>query len=124
MSVRSEKAAPLNASEQMQKEISEAMPADANLHEGAAYQTASSENPLRRTVVVSVRSTLNELCLSKAKGTWAPSSEALKSIRECHAHAHAHGPHPLLIPCTRFSSSQCSRRSTLPSTARPRFRAT
>jgi hypothetical protein len=67
----------------MAKQIADAQPTDAALHEGANYQTANAENPLHRTVVVSVRSTLNELCLSKAKGTWAPSSEALKSISKC-----------------------------------------
>lgn len=82
MSVRSEKTpnAPLNLSEQMQNEITAAQPADSHLAEGASYQTANSENPLHRTVVVSVRSSLNELCLQKTKGTWSPSSEALKSI--------------------------------------------
>ena len=84
MSVRSEKApvvpSAAKACEAMQKEIAAAQPADAALHEGASYQTANAENPLHRTVVVSVRSSLNELCLQKTKGTWSPSSEALKSI--------------------------------------------
>ena len=66
MSVRSEKGAvPMSASEQLAVNISDAQPTDAALHEGAAYQTASSENPLHRSVVVSVRSSLNELCLQK-----------------------------------------------------------
>lgn len=82
MSVRSEKQSmpALNASEAMQNEIIAAQPADAALHEGAAYHAATPENPLHRTVVVSIRSSLNELCLQKSRGTWQPSQEALKSI--------------------------------------------
>ena len=80
MSVRSEKAPTMPASEAMAVAISEAQPTDAALQEGAAYATANPENPLHRTVVVSVRSSLNDLCLQKAKGTWAPSAEALRSI--------------------------------------------
>lgn len=83
MSVRSEKqpmATPINACEAMQNEIIAAQPTDAALHEGAPYATANAENPLHRTVVVSVRSSMNELCLQRTKGTWSPSSEALKSI--------------------------------------------
>lgn len=81
MSVRSEKAAaPLSASESMAVAITDAQPADCQLAEGANFATAQSENPLTRTVVVSVRASLNDLCLQKQKGTWAPSSEALRSI--------------------------------------------
>ena len=70
----------LNASEAMQNEIIAAQPADAALHEGAAYHAATPENPLHRTVVVSIHSSLNELCLQKSRGNWQPSQEALKSI--------------------------------------------
>lgn len=81
MSVRSEKqVAPINASEQMATAISEAQPSDVVLHEGSAYSTSTAENPLHRSVVVSVRASLNDLCLQKAKSTWAPSAEALRSI--------------------------------------------
>ena len=81
MSVRSEKqVAPINASEQMALAISDAQPSDSALHEGATYSTSTAENPLSRTVVVSVRASLNDLCLQKAKSTWAPSTEALRSI--------------------------------------------
>lgn len=80
MSVRSEKTAPLSASEQMVAAISDAQPDDANLHEGAGFSTASADNPLFRTVVCSIRASLNDLCLQKQKGTWSPSGEALRSI--------------------------------------------
>jgi len=81
MSVRSEKAAAaLSASESMAVAITDAQPGDSQLAEGANFATAQSENPLTRTVVVSVRASLNDLCLQKQKGTWAPSSEALRSI--------------------------------------------
>jgi hypothetical protein len=81
MSVRNEKAAPVaSPAEAMAAAITEAQPADAALHEGASFNTASSENPLMRNVVVSIRSSLNDLCLKKDKASWAPSQEALRSI--------------------------------------------
>jgi hypothetical protein len=58
------------------------MPAstDAALGEGSSYCVASPDNPLHRNLVVSIRASLNDLCLSKSKGTWMPSSEALKAM--------------------------------------------
>ena len=53
---------------------------DLELAEGNNYCVASPDKPLRRQLVVSIRASLNELCLQKQKGTWAPSSDALKSI--------------------------------------------
>jgi hypothetical protein len=38
------------------------------------------EHPLKRSVVVSVRASLEDLCLRKAKATWAPSAEAVGAI--------------------------------------------
>ena len=58
----------------------EAGVAEAQLGEGNSYCVASPDNPLRRNLVVSIRASLNSLCLKKSKGTWAPSSNALKSI--------------------------------------------
>ena len=81
MSVRSEKpATTATPAEQMAVAIADATPTDAALQEGAAFNTASAENPLTRNVVVSVRASLNELCLQKSKGTWAPTSEAMRNI--------------------------------------------
>lgn len=60
--------------------LSEAASTDAALGEGSSYCVASPDNPLKRNVVVSIRASLNDLCLSKSKGTWAPSGDALKSI--------------------------------------------
>lgn len=82
MSVRSEKnnTNQLSASEAMTAAIAEAQPADSHLAEGMSYTTNTPENALHRTIVVSVRASLNELCLQKQKGTWAPSQEALRSI--------------------------------------------
>jgi|TARA_B110000046_G_scaffold12704_1_gene12530 hypothetical protein len=53
---------------------------DDSLGEGNSYCVASPDNPLKRQLVVSIRASLNDLCLQKTKGTWSPSSEALKSI--------------------------------------------
>lgn len=64
----------------MTNAITEAMPLNANLVEGASFNTAHAENPLHRRVVVSVRASLNDLCLQKQKGTWSPSAEAMRSI--------------------------------------------
>ena len=38
------------------------------------------EHPLKRSVVVSVRASLEDLCLRKAKATWSPSAEATAAI--------------------------------------------
>ena len=50
------------------------------LAEANTYNTAQVEHPLTRTVTVTIRSSLNDLCLKKAKATWAPSSDAIRSI--------------------------------------------
>jgi hypothetical protein len=60
--------------------INDAVSADAALGEGNSYCVATPDNPLKRNVVVSIRASLNDLCLSKSKGTWAPSTDALNSI--------------------------------------------
>ncbi len=86
MSVRSEVAPTSTPAADMQAALAEATPADAHLGEGQSYSVATPENPLRRQLVVSVRTSLNELCLNKQKGTWAPSGDALKAIFQC-AHA-------------------------------------
>lgn len=84
MSVRSEKnnASQISPVDAMNTAITEAQPADSHLAEGMSYTTNTPENALHRTIVVSVRASLNELCLQKQKGTWAPSQEALRSIMQ------------------------------------------
>ena len=56
----------------------------ANLHdplgEGNSYATVTSENPLHRDVCVSIKASLNDLCLQKGKGKWEPSQEALRHV--------------------------------------------
>ena len=73
MSVRSEKStAPMaSPADQMSLAISEAQPTDAALQEGAAFNTANAENPLTRNVVISVRASLNELCLQKSESNFS-----------------------------------------------------
>tara|TARA_B100000575_G_scaffold194892_1_gene157508 strand:- start:2264 stop:2701 length:438 start_codon:yes stop_codon:yes gene_type:complete len=80
MSVRSETATATSPATDISTALAEAQPADAHLGEGQSYTVATPENPLQRQLVVSVRSSLNELCLNKAKGMWAPSGDALKAI--------------------------------------------
>ena len=82
MSVRSEKTVAMNPTDAMNAAITEAQPADSALAEHAAFSTNNAENPLHRSVVVSVRASLNELCLQKQKGVWAPSAEAMRSIMQ------------------------------------------
>tara|TARA_Y100000748_G_scaffold96863_1_gene80723 strand:+ start:125 stop:523 length:399 start_codon:yes stop_codon:yes gene_type:complete len=78
MSVR---AAPLNtAAADLGTAIAEVQPEAAALAEGNSFSTQSQETPLTRNIVVSIRASLNDLCLQKSKGSWAPSPEALKSI--------------------------------------------
>lgn len=56
----------------------------ANIHdplgEGNSYQTANPDNPMHRDVCVSIKASLNDLCLQKGKGKWGPSSEALRHM--------------------------------------------
>ena len=49
-------------------------------HTNTYTHTTPQDNPLQRNLVVSIRASLNDLCLSKGKGTWAPSADALKAI--------------------------------------------
>ena len=52
-----------------------------DLSEGAAgFTTASQDNPLKRNVVVSIRSTLAELSRNAGLGNWQPSTDQLKAI--------------------------------------------
>lgn len=50
------------------------------LAEGNSYNVTNAANPLSRTVHVEIRATLNDLCLQRNKGTWAPTPDALKAI--------------------------------------------
>ena len=119
----------MGASDQMAQAITEAQPTDAALQEGAAYSTATPENPLQRNIVVSVRASLNELCLQKQKGTWAPSTEALRSmfqqkVRYTHTRTTRRPPPTSPQPLTRLAPVRPVRRSTRASTAPPMPRVT
>ena len=50
------------------------------LGEGNSYVTANPDHPLEREVVVSIKASLNDLCLQKNKATWQPTQEALRSM--------------------------------------------
>ena len=78
MSVRSDKPKP--GASDAAAVLTEASSTDAVLGEGNSYCIASPDNPLKRNLVVSIRASLNDLCLSKSKGTWAPTSDALKQM--------------------------------------------
>ena len=51
-----------------------------SLAEGNSYCVANPDNPLKRTLVVSIKASLNDMCLQKSRGVWSPSQEALRSI--------------------------------------------
>ena len=53
---------------------------DMALAEGSSYCVAQPDKPLKRQLVVSIRASLDDLCRSRSKSVWSPSSEALKSI--------------------------------------------
>ena len=45
------------------------------------FNTTNAAHPLKRTVVVNIRASLNDLCLKKSRATWAPpSAEATRAI--------------------------------------------
>lgn len=60
--------------------ISAAQNIDPALAEANEFTTNNPEHPLKRSVVVSVRASLEDLCLRKAKATWSPSAEATATI--------------------------------------------
>ena len=60
--------------------INAAQQADSQLGEANAISTSHPDHPLKRTVVATIRSTMSDLCLRRAKATWAPSADALRSI--------------------------------------------
>ena len=60
--------------------ISAAQNLDAALAEANDFSTNSPQHPLKRTLVVSVRASLEDLCLRKAKESWTPSCEATAAI--------------------------------------------
>lgn len=57
--------------------------ANANEHHLAGaneFNTSNPSHPLKRTVVINIRSSLADLCLKKSRATWSPpSSEATKA---------------------------------------------
>lgn len=60
--------------------INAAQDADGAHNEAGDFNTANVDHPLTRSVSVSLRASLNDLCLRKARSTWAPTAEALQSI--------------------------------------------
>ena len=60
--------------------INAAQAADSPMSEANDFNTINPDHPLRRTVVATIRASLDDLCLRKAKSTWAPSPEALQQI--------------------------------------------
>lgn len=52
-----------------------------HLNPANEFNTSNPEHPLKRTVVVNIRASLNDLCLKKARATWQPPNvDATKAI--------------------------------------------
>ena len=52
---------------------------DQHLAQANDFNTSNPNHPLKRTVVINIRSSLADLCLKKSRATWSPpSSEATK----------------------------------------------
>ena len=98
MSVRQNAVATTSPSTASIMEVTEkAIDANLSLGEANSFAVANPEHPLRRNVVVSVKASLNELCLQKTRGTWAPSPESLRAIFQVYCH-HRFLPALLLYP--------------------------
>ena len=69
-------------------------PSDHALAAANDFNTSSPEHPLKRTVVINIRSSLSDLCLRGARATWSPpSAEATKAIFQ-QAPSHRTFKHP------------------------------
>lgn len=52
-----------------------------HLAQANEFNTSNPNHPLKRTVVINIRSSLSDLCLKKSRATWSPpSAEATKAI--------------------------------------------
>ena len=60
--------------------IDAAQQADHQLGSENEFNCNNPEHPLSRTVCVTIRASLNDLCLKKEKSQWKPSTEAMKNI--------------------------------------------
>ena len=111
MSVRSEKAAaaPTNALAALDVSDTAAAPTPEALAEGNNFCVANPENPLKRNLVVSIKATLNDFCLQKTRGSWAPTQEALRSMfqqrKVCDSCLHSTDGHRSHMPlASQFTS--------------------
>ena len=122
MSVRSDKNK--EATPDAAQLLTDAASQEAGLGEGNSFCVASPDNPLKRQLVVSIRASLNDLCLQKSKGTWSPSSEALKSIFQQKKLCARKKPCTHLLPPSRFKLTLCLLLAAPRSMAPPTHRAT
>jgi len=65
-----------------------------HLAQANEFNTSNPNHPLKRTVVINIRSSLSDLCLRGARATWSPpSAEATKAIFQ-QAPSHRTFKHP------------------------------
>ncbi len=76
------------------------------LAEANSFNTSHPEFPLNRTVSVTIRASLNDLCLRKQASVWAPNSDAVKSILQ-----QARAPFVTAPNAPRLTNSHCALRS-------------
>ena len=82
---------PLMAPAPAGQEMIAAAPNDQHLAQANEFNTSNPNHPLKRTVVINIRSSLADLCLKKSRATWSPpSADATKAIfqqRKCKRYA-------------------------------------
>ena len=105
---------PENGAEAVNSTIAAAQTADAQLGEAASFNTVNPEHPLKRSLVVSVKASLNDLCLvstlaERACGLMgAAGSNRAHCVCVCAGSASsARRGRPPRRPCARSSSSRC-----------------
>lgn len=119
---------PIMQPAEAQNMISAAVNNDVCLHEANSFNTSNPEHPLKRTIAVTIRASLNDLCLRKNRATWSPpSSDATKAIfqqKKCtclqffpHTHTNTNIQATSCSACSKrivFSSLMPLRRPTMP----------
>lgn len=121
MSVRQERPKQERDGESTLGLLNEVKAGDSPLGEGRAFDVVNSSNPLSRTVVVNIKSSLNDIVMSKDKAEWRPSREAIKNIckiEHARACARTRASTGARLPTRRVlcvqSSSESLRASTAP----------
>lgn len=72
-----------------------------HLAQANEFNTSNPHHPLKRTVVINIRSSLSDLCLKKSRATWTPpSAEATKAILQQRKFVDLQGTSEQQVPIT------------------------